>query len=89
MQTSKIVEGTYHNKTRFIEPLGLIYGEKIYLVAREKAKGKGIFTYLLHKFENIKLTDKTFNKGNFNLQEYTKESFGVYHVYPCVIFFIS
>ena len=24
MQTSKIVEGSYHNKTRFIEPLGLI-----------------------------------------------------------------
>ena len=79
MQNSKILQAKYHEKERKLEPLGLIYGEKIYLVAREKAKGKGIFTYLLHKFENIKLTDKTFNKGNFNLQEYTKESFGVYH----------
>lgn len=79
MQTSKIVEGTYHNKTRFIEPLGLIYGEKIYLVAREKAKGDGIYNYLLHKFSDVRLTDKKFNKGDFNLQEYTNQSFGVYH----------
>ena len=79
MQTSKIVEGTYHDKTRFIEPLGLIYGEKIYLVAREKAKGDGIYNYLLHKFSDLKLTDKSFDKGDFNLQNYTNQSFGVYH----------
>ena len=40
IQHSKIVTGIYHDKKRTIEPLGLIYGEKIYLVAREKAKGK-------------------------------------------------
>ena len=79
MQTYKIVEGTYHDKTRFIEPLGLIYGEKIYLVAREKAKGDGIYNYLLHKFSDLKLTDKSFDKGDFNLQNYTNQSFGVYH----------
>ncbi len=57
----------------------MIYGEKIYLVAREKAKGDGIYNYLLHKFQDLKLTDKTFDKGDFNLQEYTNQSFGVYH----------
>lgn len=79
VQHSKIVTGIYHNKERLIEPLGMIYGEKIYLVAREKAKGDGIYNYLLHKFENLKLMDKTFDKGNFDLQEYTNLSFGVYH----------
>ena len=79
VQNSKMVTGVYHNKERLIEPLGMIYGEKIYLVAKEKAKGDGIYNYLLHKFENMKLTDKTFDKGDFNLQEYTNLSFGVYH----------
>lgn len=79
LQSSKVVTGIYHDKRREIEPLGMIYGEKIYLIAREKAKGDGIYNYLLHKFTNLKLTEKTFDKGDFNLQEYSKESFGVYH----------
>ncbi|MBQ3642194.1 WYL domain-containing protein [bacterium] len=79
VQHSKVVTGIYHNKKRTLEPLGMIYGEKIYLVAREKAKGKEIYNYLLHKFQDLKLTDKTFDKAGFNLQEYTNQSFGVYH----------
>lgn len=79
LQSSKIVTGIYHDKKREIEPLGMIYGEKIYLIAREKAKGKGIYSYLLHKFSQLKLTEKVFDKGDFNLQEYAKQSFGVYH----------
>ena len=79
VQHSKVVTGIYHDKKRRIEPLGLIYGEKIYLVAREKAKGKDIYTFLLHKFSDLKLTDKTFDRKGFNLQEYTNLSFGVYH----------
>ena len=79
VQHSKVVTGIYHDKKRTIQPLGMIYGEKIYLVAREKAKGDGIYNYLLHKFQDLKLTYKTFDKGDFNLQEYTNQSFGVYH----------
>lgn len=79
LQHSKKVTGIYHNKERLLEPLGLIYGEKIYLVAREKAKGDGIYNYLLHKFGGLNLTDETFDKGKFDLQEYTNLSFGVYH----------
>ena len=79
VQHSKMVTGIYHGKERLIEPLGMIYGEKIYLVAKEKTKGDGIYNYLLHKFEKLKLTDKTFDKGDFDLQEYTNLSFGVYH----------
>ena len=79
LQNSKMVSGIYHNKQRLLEPLGLIYGEKIYLVAREKAKGPDIYNFLLHKFDELKSTDKPFDKGDFNLQEYTNKSFGVYH----------
>ena len=79
VQHSKVVTGIYHDKKRTIEPLGMIYGEKIYLVAREKAKGDGIYNYLLHKFKDLKITDKQFDKGDFDLQTYTNLSFGVYH----------
>ena len=78
VQFSKMVNGVYHDKERLLEPLGMIYGEKIYLVAREKAKGDEVYTYLLHKFENLRLTDKIFDKGDFNLQEHTNKSFGVF-----------
>ena len=78
VQFSKMITGVYHDKERLFEPLGMIYGEKIYLVAREKAKGDEVYTYLLHKFENLKLTDKIFDKGDFNLQEHTNKSFGVF-----------
>ncbi|MBR6722965.1 WYL domain-containing protein [bacterium] len=78
VQFSKMATGVYHDKERLLEPLGMIYGEKIYLVAREKAKGDEVYTYLLHKFENLRLTDKTFDKGDFNLQEHTNKSFGVF-----------
>lgn len=78
VRKSLIVSGIYHGKQRYIEPLGIIYGEKIYLVAREKAKGDGIYNYLLHKFENLSLTDEKFDRGGFNLQEHVNKSFGVY-----------
>ena len=79
MHFSKKVTGIYHGKKRIIEPLGLIYGEKIYLIAREAAKGEGVFNYILHKFTSVKIADEPFEKGDFNLQEYTNQSFGVFH----------
>lgn len=82
LQYSKTIKGIYHEKERELEPLGLIYGEKIHLIAREKAKGEGIYNYLLHKFEDLKLTKNSYDKGGFNLQEYTNLSFGVYHSDP-------
>jgi predicted DNA-binding transcriptional regulator YafY len=78
LKDSKMVSAVYHEKQRKLEPLGLIYGEKVYLVAREKAKGDGIYNYLLHKFTDFKLTDETFDKGDFDLQKYSSRSFGVY-----------
>ena len=75
---SKMLEGNYHGKQRLIEPLGLIYGDKTYLIGYEKAKGKELYTYILHKFKDLKTTGKSFKKKDFNLQEYANRSFGVY-----------
>ena len=72
------IKAKYHNKNRILEPLGLIYGEKTYLLAKEKAKGDGIYSYTLHKFENITLTKEVFDRGEFDLQEYANRSFVVY-----------
>ena len=79
LQQSKMIKCIYHDKERLLEPLGLIYGDKIYLVAREKAKGDGIYNYHLHRLKNLQLIDKIFDKKDFNLEEYTNQSFGVYH----------
>ncbi len=78
LANNKMLEGVYHNKKRTLEPLGLIYGEKTYLIAYEKAKGNDIYTYTLHKFKNLKMTEAKFKKHNFNLQEFASRSFGVY-----------
>ncbi len=72
------VKCIYHEKERKLEPLGMIYGEKIYLLAREKAKGNEIYTYLLHKLDKIEITKDFFERGDFDLKEYSKRSFGVY-----------
>ncbi len=76
------VKCTYHNKKRILEPLGMIYGEKIYLLAKEEAKGGEIYTYLLHKLSDASLTNEKFARGDFNLKEYSKRSFGVYFGEP-------
>lgn len=78
IENSKQLECIYHNKKRLLEPLGIIYSDKVYLVARERAKGDIEYLYILHKFDDLKLSEKTFNKEGFDLNEYTSRSFGIY-----------
>lgn len=78
MKSNKKITATYNNKNKTISPYGLVYGEKIYLIAREEEKGPDPYNYLLHKFKDVKLTDQTFDKGDFNLKEFSEKSFGVY-----------
>ena len=78
IQNSKIITGIYHDKKRILKPLGVIYGEKTYLVAREDAKGNEVYNYILHKLKDLKITTQNFDKGDFNLEEHSKKSFGVY-----------
>ena len=72
------ITATYNNKHKTLSPYGLIYGEKIYLIAREEEKGPDPYNYLLHKFKDVKLTQQSFDKGDFNLKEFSEKSFGVY-----------
>ena len=76
IKEKKKLQAEYHDKIRILEPLGLIYGEKVHLIARESQKGE--YNYVLHKLKNVKLTNETFDSKDFNLQEYSQKSFGVY-----------
>ena len=78
MKENKKITAKYNGKQKTLAPYGLIYGSKVYLIGVEEDKGKEPFCYLLHKFSDVKLTDKTFDKGDFNLEEFSKKSFGVY-----------
>ena len=78
IQNSKVITGIYHDKQRILQPLGVIYGEKTYLVAKEEAKGTDIYNYILHKLKDVKMTQQVFDKDGFNLEEHSKKSFGVY-----------
>ena len=72
------LSGKYNDKDKILSPLGLLFGEKIYLVAIEDNKGGEPFTYLLHRFQNLKLTNKKFDSKGFDLREFAKKSFGVF-----------
>ncbi len=90
IKESKKIKVEYKDKTRVLEPLGLIYGEKVPLIAREDAKGNGEYNYVLHKIKNVTLLNEKFDVKGFNLQEFSKKSFGVYfgEVYDVKLKFI-
>lgn len=78
IKENRKIAAVYNNKERVLIPLGLIYGEKIFLVAKEEAKGRDIYQYTLHKLKNVKVTYDKFEVQNFDLKEYSQNSFGVY-----------
>ena len=78
MKSNKKITAEYNGKPRLLSPYGLIYGEKIYLIAVESKKGTTPYCYLLHKLSDVQITNETFDKGDFNLDEYSKKSFGIY-----------
>lgn len=72
------IKAEYNGKEKILSPLGLIYGEKIHLIAREEDKGQGEYNYILHKLKKTELTGEKFDPKGFNLKEFSKKSFGVY-----------
>ena len=78
MKENKKIKAKYNGRDKVLAPYGLIYGSKVYLIGVEEDKGTEPYCYLLHKFSEIKLTNETFDKGDFNLDEFSKKSFGVY-----------
>lgn len=78
IKENKKINAIYNDKPRLLEPLGLILGEKTHLIAREKSKGNEEYNYVLHKLKDVKILQEKFDTQGFNLQEYSKKSFGVY-----------
>ena len=78
MKENKKIKAKYNGKDKVLAPYGLIYGSKVYLIGVEEDKGTEPYCYLLHKFSEIKLINETFDKGDFNLDKFSKKSFGVY-----------
>ena len=72
------IKATYNEKEKLLSPLGLIYGEKIHLIAREEDKGMGEYNYLLHNLSNLELSEDKFEPQGFDLKEFAERSFGVY-----------
>ena len=65
-----------------IQPYGIIYGEKTYLLGYNETKN-GFRYYHLHKIIKPQIIDEYFDKDeNFSLKEYLKNSFGVYQETP-------
>ncbi len=65
-----------------VHPYGVIYGEKHFLVAFNPDR-KAIRLYNLSKIKEIKIIDEYYEKDeNFDLAEYSKNSFGVYQEEP-------
>ena len=72
------LKAKYNNKEKLLLPLGLIFSNKIYLVAIEEEKGENPYHYSIHKFNKIEITSDKFEKKDFNLQEFANQSFGIY-----------
>jgi predicted DNA-binding transcriptional regulator YafY len=59
------------------QPLGILYGAwNNYLIIKYRGK---IQQQVLLNISNIKITQETFNPGDFSILEYAKNSFGSYH----------
>ena len=76
----RIQKGLKPKKTVVVEPYGILYGERHYLVAKENGKIK---QYLLHRISDIKITEEYFTPdAAFNLKKWAESSFGIFHDDP-------
>ena len=67
----------YMGNNKFLAPYGIIYGSNAYLIAVEDGKPNP-YVYSIHKISDIQLSNKYFDKGDFDIKEYANHSFGVY-----------
>ena len=72
----RVQKGLKPKKTVIVEPYGILYGERHYLVAKNDGKIK---QYLLHRISDIKVLDEYFTTdSDFNLKEWANSSFGIF-----------
>ena len=76
----RIQKGLKPKKTVVAEPLGILYGERHYLVAKNDGKIK---QYLLHRISDISVLEEYFTPDTkFDFKEWAKVSFGTFHDKP-------
>ena len=77
IKQNKMIRGKYIGNNKTLAPYGIIYGSNVFLIGVEEGKPDP-YVYRLHKLSDVELTDKTFDKGSFDIKEYANHSFGVY-----------
>jgi len=65
-------------RCKYFAPYGIIYGSNTYLIAVEDGKPNP-YVYSMHKITDVQISNKPFDKGDFDIKEYANTSFGVYH----------
>lgn len=87
IKAMKYVTFSYENKKGEksdlkVQPYGVIYGEKTYLLGYNEAK-KGFRSYNINDIKDLKITEEYFDRDEkFNLKQYLAQSFGVYQEKP-------
>jgi predicted DNA-binding transcriptional regulator YafY len=77
IKQNKMISGKYLGNDKVLAPYGIIYSANVYLIGVEEGKPDP-YVYSLHRLSEVKLTEKTFDKGYFDIKEYANRSFGVY-----------
>lgn len=77
IKENRMIKGKYIGNDKLLAPYGIIYGSNVFLIGVEEGKPDP-YVYRLHKLSEVQLTDKTFDKGSFDIKEYANHSFGVY-----------
>ena len=67
----------YMGNNKTLAPYGIIYGSNRYLIAVEDGKPNP-YVYSIHKITDVQISNKLFDKGDFDIKEYANRSFGVY-----------
>jgi predicted DNA-binding transcriptional regulator YafY len=78
---NKKLKVLYNDKEKILAPYGIIYGSNIYLIGIE-GEWTNPYIYKLHKIQKAEITNKTFDKGDFDIQKYANRSFGIYQNNP-------
>ena len=82
----KVIKIKYQSKTkdewRTVHPYGFLYGNKHYLIAWH-TKRKKMCSFDLNNIQEIEVLNEYFTRDtNFSLEEFSKQSFGVYQEEP-------
>ena len=76
------VQSTGRKSLRRVQPYGLLYGNRAFLVGRT-TRGNDMRLWRLSNMSKPEMTDETFTRDqNFDLRTYAKRSFGVFQEEP-------